>query len=319
MNPIPRGMPFTAAAALAAVAFAMGALGGAWFTKSRQAATPATPAGDGARASETPVAAPDPLVPASPADTASALAAKLAAAEKEIVTLRGRIAEFERSAPGKKSDEEKIAVAKEMMECLRKGRSNAEAMRQLFKLLAEIDPAMAPYFLERLADPAETADKDPLCDLAIGSGGPVVADWLLAKLTDTGTPNDMRERILYVLGGGSRKLFPSLNVPVQGRLADTAFQYAATGDTRERQAGAGLLGAVDTTESRTVLYRLAATDTEFRVREEAIHSLGTAGDRETLVWLDTFQTTIRDLEPWEKEKLQAAVDGAREKLAKKFP
>lgn len=283
------------------------------------APAPAPVAEGGAPAAGTPVASPDPRGSAPPPEEASALPSKLAAAEKELAALRERVAELEKLVPKPKSKEDKLALAKEMLECLRKGKNNPESFRRLLQLISELDPAMGPYFLERLADPDETADKDPLYDLALASGGPEVADWLLAKLTDSGTPEDVRRRLLRVLGGGSKELFSIRSLPVQGRLADTAFQYASAGNSQERQAGAGLLGGVDTTESRTVLYRLATTDADNTVREQAVRSLGTAGDRETLAWLDTFQATFPNMEAWQQKRLQGAVDGAREQLGKKYP
>ena len=314
-----RGTPAWAVLSIAVSALALGATAGAWFMKGRQAPAPAPVAEGGSPAAGTPIASPDPRDPAPPPEEASALPSKLAAAEKELAALRERVAELEKLVPKPKSKEDKIALAKEMLECLRKGKNNPESFRRLLQLISELDPAMGPYFLERLADPDETADKDPLYDLALAAGGPEVADWLLAKLTETGTPEDVRRRLLRVLGGGSKELFSIRSLPVQGRLADTAFQYTSTGNSQERQAGAGLLGGVDTTESRTVLYRLATTDSDNTVREQAVRSLGTAGDRETLAWLDTFQATFPNMEAWQQKRLQGAVDGAKEMLAKRFP
>ncbi|MBI2920467.1 MAG: hypothetical protein HYY18_05225 [Planctomycetes bacterium] len=319
--PPPRGIPLYAVAAIAVAALAMGATGGAWFMNGRQAAapSPAPVVEKGAPAAGSPAGSQVGQEPAPPAEAASDLPAKLAAAEKETAALRERVAELEKLVPKPKTADDKIALAREMVECLRKGKSNPESFRRLLQLISELDPAMGPYFLERLADPDETADKDPLYDLALASGGPEVADWLLARLTDTGTPEDVRRRLLRVLGGGSKELFSIRSLPVQGRLADTAFQYVSTGNSSERQAGAGLLGGVDSTESRTVLYRLASTDADNSVREQAVRSLGHAGDGETLAWLDTFQATISGLEAWQQKRLQGAVDSARELLVKKYP
>jgi hypothetical protein len=263
--------------------------------------------------SQAPGEAPSPD-PAKPPDAS----AKLAAAEKEIARLTARVAELETQAPKGKTREDRVAQAKEIMELLRKGKDNPDSFKRLLQLITDLDPAMGPYFLERILDPEEKADKEALYDLALASGGPEVAEWYVKMLDDPALTADTRRRLLRIVGGGSKEIFSIRNLPVTGRLGEMAFQFANSSVTQEKQAAAGLLGAVDTPESRAALGRLAA-DSEWSVREVAIRSLGLAGDRDTLAWLDSMQSSLASTSEWERKRLGAAIDYAREQLTKKFP
>lgn len=315
-----KGLPPVVTAAVAAVALAAGAVGGALFERGRapapRDAAPASP--QAAPEPAAPPAAGDPQPAAAPAPGTSAPAEPgLAASRAEVARLKQRVAELEALVPKEKSKEDRIAMAKEMVECVRKGKKDPEAFRRLLALLNELCPDMGPYFLERFADPEEKADRGMLFDLAMAAGGPEVAAEVLRLLS--GQDDDQRGRVLRILGGGSREIFTIRNLPVTGALANLALQYSATGGTPERQAAAGLLGGVDSLESRTALYRLASSDSEATVKEQAIRSLGYVGDRETLAWLDTYQPTLEGLRDWEKQRLQGSLDWAREQLKKKYP
>lgn len=309
-----------AAVAVAVAALAAGAVGGAMFERSRKPA--AGPAAD-----SRPEAAPDgkPGPPAAgeapqlewPAMISKDAPAARAELQAENAKLKARVAELEKQLPKEKTKEDKIAIAKEILECIRKGKRDPEAFRKMLKLIGELDPAMGPFFLERLADPDEPGEKNPLYDLALASGGPEVAEWALANLTNPGTDDDVRQRILRVLGGGSKELFTIRNLPVTGKLADLGFTYATSSSADERRAGAGLLGGVNSVESRTTLARLASADAEWNVKETAIRSLALVGDKDTLTWLDTFRPSLDALGDWQKQRLQAAVDYAKETIAKR--
>ena len=319
----PRGISPLVAAVVALVALAAGATGGALFERSRRPATkdaPAeTPGATAARKSPATPSADNPSASDPSGPATGAPAASLAEAQKEVAQLKERVAELEKLVPHEKTKEDKLALAKEMMECLRKGKQDPAAFRRLLQLIAELDPAMGPYFIERLEDPNETADKKPLYDLILASGGPEVADWLLAKLNDTATDENMRHRLLRVLGGSSKEIFNMRNLPVNAALADLAYRYASATEGDERRAAAGLLGGVPSVESRTVLCRLASTDPDNDVKEAAVRSLALAGDKDTLAWLDTYQPTITGLNEWEQKRLQVAIDYTRAELKKRFP
>jgi len=312
--------------AIAVVSLALGAVGGALFEKSRKAPARET-ALEGAAGSTGPASQKPPgEAGAEPGSSASTIAPtpgeaskKLADAQAEVVRLTQRVAELEKLVPKAKTKEDKIAIAKEMVECMRKGKRDTEAFRRMLALLSELDPAMGPYFLERLLDPEEKVDKDMLYEFAMASGGPEVADWLLEQLTSTSTGENERRRLLRILGGGSKEIFSIRNMPVKGQLSDLAFQYSSAGNSNERQAAAGLLGGVDSVESRASLYRLAGSDTEWQVKEQAIRSLALSGDKDTLAWLDTFEAANAGAADWEKKRMQEAVDSTREKLLKKYP
>jgi hypothetical protein len=318
------GVPKLAVAAIAVGAFAMGLTGGALFIKSRLPAassgaaegTGAAPAKTGAEGVPAAGGGADSSSGDKPAPATSG--SNPAADQTEIAKLRLRVAELEKLVPKEKTKEDKIAIAKEMIECIRKGKTNPEAFRRLLQLISELDPAMGPYFLERVADETETADRNTLIDLALSAGGPEVADWVLAKLADAGTSDDTRRRLLRTLGGGTREIFNIRNFPVQGALADTAFQYASSTATPERQAAAGLLGGVDTVESRTVLRRLASSDTEPGVIEQAIRSLGIVGDKETLTWLESWRPPAAPDGDWQAKRLEGTITASKEALQKKF-
>ncbi|MCE9582136.1 MAG: HEAT repeat domain-containing protein [Planctomycetes bacterium] len=318
-----RGVSGIAVSAIAVVALALGALGGAMFMKSRRPAD-AVSAAEGAGAA---AAAPGGKVggasdpgagfPGGVATRTDSSATAVTEAHTEILRLQKRVAELENLLPKEKTKEDKIALAKEMVECLRKGKKNPDSFRRLLHLITELDPAMGPYFVGLLTDPNETIEKDPLYDIALSAGGPEVADWLLGRLTDPATDEGVRRRLLRILGGSSRELFSIRNLPVQGRLADTAFQYAVSGDGPERQAGAGLLGGIDSVEARSALYRLAVSDTELNVKEAAIRSLAYTGDKDTLPWLDTYAASLSGMSETEKQRMAAAVDFAREQVGKR--
>lgn len=318
-TPSRSGIPAAAVAAVAVLALAAGAIGGALFERGRHPAAkepaPAAPGHDTVATPAPPVNVAPPVpqdrTPASP-DTAS-----LTEARAEIARLEQRVAELEKLVPKAKTKEDKIAMAKEMLECVRKGKRDPEAFRRLLALISELCPEMGPYFLERLADAEEKADRGMIFDLAMAAGGPEVAEVVLKHLT--GTDDEQRTKVLRVLGGGSRELFTVRNLPVTGPLANLALQYASTGNNAERQAAAGLLGGVEGAESRTALYRLANSDTESGVKEQAVRSLGYVGDKETLAWLDTYQPSLEGLRDYEKQRIQGSIDWAREQLKKKYP
>ncbi|KAF0242545.1 MAG: hypothetical protein FD180_3847 [Planctomycetota bacterium] len=312
--------------AVAILSLALGATGGALFEKSRKAPARETPlegsAGSTGSASQRPPGetGADPGSSSSTsASTPGEASKRLADAQAEVARLTKRVAELEKLAPRERTKEDKIAIAKEMIECMRKGKRDTESFRRMLALLSELDPAMGPYFLERLADPEEKADKDMVIEFLMASGGPEVAEWLQAQLASSETDGNMRRRLLRILGGGSKEIFSIRNMPVTGPLANLAFQYATGENQNERQAAAGLFGGIDSVESRTALYRMAGSDTDFGVKEQAVRSLALSGDRETLSWLDTFQASLASLGDWEKKRLQEAVDSTREKLLKKYP
>ncbi len=310
------GIPAAAVAALAALALAAGAIGGAMFERGRQPAVKEPAAAAPAPPAEAPAATPSPAP--TPAGTASHESVEeLAEARAEVARLKERVAALESLVPKPKTREDRIATAKEMLECVRKGKRDPEAFRRLLALISELCPEMGPFFLERLADPEEKADRGMIFDLAMAAGGPEVAEMVLKHLT--GTDEEARTKVLRVLGGGSRELFTVRNLPVSGPLANLALQYASTGNNAERQAAAGLLGGVEGAESRTALYRLANSDTESGVKEQAVRSLGYIGDKETLAWLDTYQPSLQGLRDHEKQRIQGSIDWAREQLRKKYP
>ncbi len=315
----PRGFPPVATAAVAAFALAAGAIGGAMFERGRAPAAKEPAVASPAPAAEAPAPAPaggTPVPPTAASASPEAVAA-LTDARAEIAKLEQRVAELEKLVPKAKTKEDRIAMAKEMVECVRKGKKDPEAFRRLLALISELCPEMGPYFLERMGDPEEKADRSLLFDLAMAAGGPEVADLVLKHLT--GSDDDQRTRVLRVLGGGSRELFTVRNLPVSGPLANLALQYASTGNNAERQAAAGLLGGVEGAESRTALYRLANSDTETSVKEQAVRSLGYVGDKETLAWLDTYQPSLEGLRDYEKQRVQGSIEWAREQLKKKYP
>ncbi|MCC6738785.1 MAG: HEAT repeat domain-containing protein [Planctomycetia bacterium] len=315
-----KGLSPVVTAAVAAVALAAGAVGGALFERGRApAARDVAPAASQAPAESpaSPAAAdPQAATPAVPGPSASP-EPELAASRAEIARLRQRVTDLEALVPKEKSKEDRIALAKEMVECIRRGKKDTEAFRRMLSLLNELCPEMGPYFLERSADPEEKAERSTLFVLAMSAGGPEVAEEVLRRLT--GSDEDQRLQTLNVLGGGAREVFSIRNLPVSGPLANLGLQYASTGNDAERRAAAGLLGGVDSIESRTALYRMAATDSETAVKEQAVRSLGQVGDRETLAWLDSYQPSLEGLRDWEKQRLQASIDGAREQLKKKYP
>ncbi|MEK7468953.1 MAG: hypothetical protein AAB074_16380 [Planctomycetota bacterium] len=306
------------------VALAAGGMGGAMFERGRHSSEKVdspelagSPAASASQAGESSPAA-GTSSGTGTANTGDA-SRKLADAQAEVARLTQRVAELEKLVPRARTREDKIALAKEMLDCMRKGKKDAEAFRRMLQLLSDLDPEMGPYFLERLADPEEKADKDMVIEFVMASGGPEVAEWLHAQLASPETGEDMRRRLLRILGGGSKEIFSIRNLPVKGPLADLAFRYASGENQNERQAAAGLFGGIETVESRTALYRMAGSDTDFKVKEQAVRSLAFVGDRESLTWLDTFQASISGLGEWEKKRMQDAVDSTREKLLNKFP
>jgi HEAT repeat protein len=138
----------------------------------------------------------------------------------------------------------------------------------------------------------------------------------MKQLDDASTSADTRRRLLRILGGGSREIFSIESLPVTGRLAEIAFQYASGATQQDRSAAAGLLAGIDSPESRAALGRLAA-DADWQVRETAIRSLAVVGDAETLAWLESL-AAVTGSNDWEKQRMQAAIDDAKEKLGKKL-
>jgi len=316
-------IPPVAAGVLGLLMLAAGVTGGALFERGRGRAADGAGAGSSAgAAAASNVDSGGSVEPgtATPGETASAgAAATLAEAQAEARRLKERVAALEKLVPQAASKEERIAQAKEIIECLVHGENDPAAFQRLIKLVGDLDPAMGPYFIEYFDNlkPPYRVPRE-LYEVTLAAGGPEVAEWLAAKLADDATDGGMRNHLLRVLGGKA-EIFSIRSLPVTGPLSDLAFRYVAEGTTAERRAGACLLGGVATVESRLALRRLATSDPEFDVREQAVRALALAGDRETTSWLDTIPTSEAGMSERQKERIQSAIGYAREELKKRFP
>lgn len=275
-----------------------------------------------------------------PADAPAALPASEGAGDalqKRVEVQRERIRELEerlveagRKAGGVRTKAEKLAIAKEIYESflrLSKGTGDSEETLKAMGRIGELDADMASFFIDRYKEQRgkpETEYETALF-LALASGGPEVSALILGHLTDPSVPAAERQSLLQGISenGG----FYSMNrIPVNEELCQVALRLGGSQDQAERQGGAGLLGGVDTVQSRAALQQMAFNDADWGVRSRALRSLGYVGDRGTLQVLESYSlpavpapTPENPAQNWQHRILAQTLEAAKERLKKRFP
>ncbi len=304
---------------------AAGGFAGGLLLRGEPESPPAVPrAGRGGPA--TPPAAaeiPSPALPGAPATTSEMT---IEAQRGRIRDLESRIVELQRaSGTVPRTRAEKLAIAKEMYDSflrLSKGASDSEETLKAMARLGELDAEMAPFFIERYRD--ERLKKDPQehmgLFLALAAGGPETAALILGLLTDPATSPQDRQELLGQIGSSGGFNFTN-RIPVSGELAEVAFRLSGSQEVAERQGAAGLLGGLDSVQSRTDLQRLAFGDADLGVRATALRSLGYVGDQATLHLLESRPPppTPAGGNAWAHKALMQSLEAAKERLKKRFP
>jgi hypothetical protein len=242
---------------------------------------------------------------------------------ERIRELEGRLLELERRAGGVRSKEEKLAAAKEILDMfvrLSQGSADSDELLKAMSRLNELDGDTASYFIEKYRTTPKEHSFTPEMALLLmlASGGPDVEAFVLSKLKDPATSSSERRELLSGLAG-ENGFYSASRLPVGPELAQLAQRLVVSGDSDDRQGGAGLLGSVDSPASRSILQQLAMTDADGDVRVTAVRALGYTGDRTTLQLLETYALPVQNANEGELKALKQAVEIARERLRKKFP
>jgi hypothetical protein len=186
---------------------------------------------------------------------------------------------------------------------------NPERLRSLIKHLAHIDGRAAKYFIALFQNSKDVKgeEKKVAMKLALMSGGPDAADFILQLLTNPTIDSTFREQLLSELIPNGGSFFSIRRLPVSESLASTALQLVQSTNVADRHAGANLLGGVRSPAARGELIRLLQ-DSDSDIREMAAQSLGRVGDQSTKKILESYAAQTTDV------KLQKAAAEAIRQL-----
>lgn len=184
----------------------------------------------------------------------------------------------------------KVQNAKAIYEAWAKAQSggNAEEASKLLAKLNELDDECARFFVDRFRESDERDPDELAMTLALACGGKDVAEFLRTYVGAGAPSSDKRDLLLHALCSGSGYPFSLKNIPMDEGLVASAVYLTQSRDPDERAAGASLLQT--TPGQRTRLLELAETDSDLGVKYEAIRSLGLVGDRDTLTYLERYES-----------------------------
>ena len=219
---------------------------------------------------------------------------------KTIATQRERIRELEtllvaedRKGKEGEASKDKLALAKEIYELfvrLGKGKADSDEALTAMGRLSELNPDMASFFIERARQKPgkDSGGMNMALFLMLACGGPEVSAFIHETLTDPSIEYPSRKELLGTISGGNGMYTVPQRIPVDENLARVAFEILRSEKSYERKGAVSLLGGVNSTESRGILQETALSDSDVRVREGAVRSLGYVGDASTVSFLENY-------------------------------
>ena len=158
-----------------------------------------------------------------------------------------------------------------------------------FRLLNE---KTASWLVDRYRNGLSNGKVDTTAlDLAIRSGGPIVAELIQDRLNAKDKSELERMNLMMALGGISG--WASLDkVPISSEFQSIAMKLVASEDDADRRGGAGLLGWLPGMDSRTTLIGCYENDRSPTVKAAAVMSLSRLGDHMTLQTLRNWQQML---------------------------
>lgn len=221
----------------------------------------------------------------------------------EIARLRTQVQDLAARVQTATRMEDKFQFAREIYEGLTTPIATAEeAERGLrFSILAgDLKPDMAPYFINKLNDPAHQKNRDKLLKLVLACAGPpaagVLKDYLRTPIRAVEENNAVTEALLGA--GYGHRTEPV--IPVDSELRALGEQKLSSTDALERTLGIGVLAQDPTDTSRGRLQGLVQSDGDERVRLAAIRALALVGDRATLLFFEGLIGGVPQEWPLEK-------------------
>jgi hypothetical protein len=140
---------------------------------------------------------------------------------------------------------------------------------------------------------------------------------ILNMLKDPTTPQSKRRNLLGELPRENGCYLVN-RIPVGPKLTQMAQRWTSSTEALERRDGASLLGGVDGGILRQVLQQLALVDRNCVVRALALRALGSSGDQVMLDLLESYPPPSQGTNIRDAERVQQALDAARERLRRKF-
>jgi hypothetical protein len=221
----------------------------------------------------------------------------------EISRLHKQVQDLEARLEGATNKEDKFQFAREVFEGLTKqvvGSEDADRGLKFSMLAGDLKPEMAPYFIDKLNDPAHKKHRDKILKLILACAGPVATgvlkEFLCSPIRTIEENNAVTEALLG--GGYGHRQEPV--IPMDVELRALGEQKIGSLDSRERELGIGVLAQDPTDTTRGRLQSLAQSDSNEQVRISAIRALAVVGDRTTIVFFEGLIGSVP--QPWPLEK-----------------
>ena len=172
--------------------------------------------------------------------------------------------------------------------------TSPEERLRIYSQIDDITEDLASYYVKALEASSQSTNgpvqisqawSRAALELALLSGGDVVADYVRRILSDPQASGVMLDNLKLALGGVSGHLGNADRIPVDEELYHIARELVASPVALDRKAGVGLLSARAGPETRTTLVSLLAGETDRSVRTAAWLSLAKVGNAETLDYL----------------------------------
>jgi hypothetical protein len=160
------------------------------------------------------------------------------------------------------------------------------SVQRMMKLMSELQPAHAPFFLAKLREAKLRHEIEMLLHWTVLAGGEAAADGLAALLEDASFDGEAREKTLSTLHGDGLEISHLVMTPA---LAATGERLAASRVAEERAAAAGILGLKPRDGATEAALRILAGDPEPDVCMSALAALAFRGTPETLAWLKNYR------------------------------
>ena len=207
--------------------------------------------------------------------------------DDELGILRARVEELQNKILRGRSREEKLKFAEDLydlyMKIVKSG--NKDDMLELSKRFAQLDPEMAPFFIERYRATKNDFDSYVPLELALYSGGKEVTGFVYEVLTSTLYDEEQRMLLLRFLDGVSADVVPVGRIAVDEKLVQVACQLSQSENARVRMGAAGILGFSKSPEVSETLRKMAESDPDFSAKTAAFRALGRTEDKGNVSFL----------------------------------
>lgn len=239
--------------------------------------------------------------------------------KEQVAELQGKV-ESEGIADARRLSAEEVF---DRLLKLEKGEGDPDEFLSLVERLKELGEDEAAYFigqyLANVGVKGSAKEREVALMLAVLSGGDRVADFLNEFLNDPTMPAEDRRRFLSRIGHPREPVYSMDRIPLTGGLAQTAFLLLQSEKPLERRGAAGMLGGLDTPQSRSTLEFLLQSDRDWGVRIAAIHSLGRIGDLTTMQFLsDTLEALAASPNKKAFKRLRGPLRAAIRRIEKRY-